>query len=226
MESDLYNLDDLTAMSTLAAETNNNTNNTNTKKNESSQQEANAYYNDNPAKLKQEIEKKQKLVSNTLQNRFEKMQAEEIKLKQIKKTLSLLDSDTSKEIHVLRGKIEYTQSQLVSAETNFKIKQKELVELNESVNELREKKQLLTEHLSVIIYESEKKKQEKLKELMLALDLGDVTNEEAEKAWKGIHCVFLFSSELIPYSYVCNFFLKISYLVIHLLYIPVQLNLY
>ena len=185
MESDLYNLDDLTAMSTLAAETNNNTNNTNTKKNESSQQEANAYYNDNPAKLKQEIEKKQKLVSNTLQNRFEKMQAEEIKLKQIKKTLSLLDSDTSKEIHVLRGKIEYTQSQLVSAETNFKIKQKELVELNESVNELREKKQLLTEHLSVIIYESEKKKQEKLKELMLALDLGDVTNEEAEKAWKG-----------------------------------------
>ena len=57
--------------------------------------------------------------------------------------------------------------------------------LNESVNELREKKQLLTEHLSVIIYESEKKKQEKLKELMLALDLGDVTNEEAEKAWKG-----------------------------------------
>ena len=185
MESDLYNLDDLTTMSTLAAETNNNTNNTNTKKNESSQQEANAYYNDNPAKLKQEIEKKQKLVSNTLQNRFEKMQAEEIKLKQIKKTLSLLDSDTSKEIHVLRGKIEYTQSQLVSAETNFKIKQKELVELNESVNELREKKQLLTEHLSVIIYESEKKKQEKLKELMLALDLGDVTNEEAEKAWKG-----------------------------------------
>ena len=151
----------------------------------SSQQEANAYYNDNPAKLKQEIEKKQKLVSNTLQSRFEKMQAEEIKLKQIKKTLSLLDSDTSKEIHVLRGKIEYTQSQLVSAETNFKIKQKELVELNESVNELREKKQLLTEHLSVIIYESEKKKQEKLKELMLALDLGDVTNEEAEKAWKG-----------------------------------------
>ena len=185
MESDLYDLDDLTTMSTLAAETNNNTNNTNTKKNESSQQEANAYYNDNPAKLKQEIEKKQKLVSNTLQNRFEKMQAEEIKLKQIKKTLSLLDSDTSKEIHVLRGKIEYTQSQLVSAETNFKIKQKELVELNESVNELREKKQLLTEHLSVIIYESEKKKQEKLKELMLALDLGDVTNEEAEKAWKG-----------------------------------------
>lgn len=185
MESDLYNLDDLTTMSTLAAETNNNTNNTTTKKNESSQQEANAYYNDNPAKLKQEIEKKQKLVSNTLQNRFEKMQAEEIKLKQIKKTLSLLDSDTSKEIHVLRGKIEYTQSQLVSAETNFKIKQKELVELNESVNELREKKQLLTEHLSVIIYESEKKKQEKLKELMLALDLGDVTNEEAEKAWKG-----------------------------------------
>ena len=74
---------------------------------------------------------------------------------------------------------------MVSAETNFKIKQKELVELNESVNELREKKQLLTEHLSVIIYESEKKKQEKLKELMLALDLGDVTNEEAEKAWKG-----------------------------------------
>jgi hypothetical protein len=185
MESDLYDLDDLTTMSTLAAETNNNTNNTTTKKNESSQQEANAYYNDNPAKLKQEIEKKQKLVSNTLQNRFEKMQAEEIKLKQIKKTLSLLDSDTSKEIHVLRGKIEYTQSQLVSAETNFKIKQKELVELNESVNELREKKQLLTEHLSVIIYESEKKKQEKLKELMLALDLGDVTNEEAEKAWKG-----------------------------------------
>ena len=91
MESDLYDLDDLTTMSTLAAETNNNTNNTTTKKNESSQQEANAYYNDNPAKLKQEIEKKQKLVSNTLQNRFEKMQAEEIKLKQIKKTLSLLD---------------------------------------------------------------------------------------------------------------------------------------
>ena len=144
-----------------------------------------AYYGDNPAKLKEELAKKQKLVANTLQNRFEKMQAEEIKLKQIKKALSTLDADTSKEIHVLRGKIEYTQSQLTQNEENLKIKKRELEQLNEAVNGLREKKKLLTDHLSIIIYESEKKKQEKLKELMLALDLGDVTNEEAEKAWKG-----------------------------------------
>ena len=74
---------------------------------------------------------------------------------------------------------------LAKAEGTLRYKEKEIIELKESVNKLRDKKNLLTEHLSTIIYESEKKKQEKLKELMVALDLGDVTQEEAEEAWKG-----------------------------------------
>ena len=92
MESDLYDLDDLTTMSTLAKPIIipiillRRMNHRNKKQ---------TYYNDNPVII-------QKLVSNTLQNRFEKMQAEEMKLKQIKKALSLLDSDTSKEIHVFK----------------------------------------------------------------------------------------------------------------------------
>ena len=143
------------------------------------------YYRDDPAKLKQELEKKEKLVQSALQHRFKKMEAEEIKLRQIRSTLKSLSVDTGKEIHVLRGKIENTESMLAKAEGTLRYKEKEIIELKESVNKLRDKKNLLTEHLSTIIYESEKKKQEKLKELMVALDLGDVTQEEAEEAWKG-----------------------------------------
>ena len=143
------------------------------------------YYRDDPAKLKKELEKKEKLVQSALQHRFKKMEAEEIKLRQIRSTLKSLSVDTGKEIHVLRGKIENTESMLAKAEGTLRYKEKEIIELKESVNKLRDKKNLLTEHLSTIIYESEKKKQEKLKELMVALDLGDVTQEEAEEAWKG-----------------------------------------
>ena len=147
--------------------------------------DAEEYYRNDPAKLKKELEKKEKLVQSALQHRFKKMEAEEMKLRQIRSTLKSLSADTGKEIHVLRGKIEYTESMLAKAEGTLRYKEKEVIELKENVNKLREKKNLLTEHLSTIIYESEKKKQEKLKELMVALDLGDVTQEEAEKAWKG-----------------------------------------
>ena len=41
------------------------------------------YYRDDPAKLKKELEKKEKLVQSALQHRFKKMEAEEIKLRQI-----------------------------------------------------------------------------------------------------------------------------------------------
>ena len=147
--------------------------------------DAEEYYRNDPAKLKKELEKKEKLVQSALQHRFKKMEAEEMKLRQIRSTLKSLSVDTGKEIHVLRGKIEYTESMLAKAEGTLRYKEKEVIELKENVVKLREKKNLLTEHLSTIIYESEKKKQEKLKELMVALDLGDVTQEEAEKAWKG-----------------------------------------
>ncbi len=159
MEIDLYNLDDLTATSKpvnpdvhykidtkslfptkLKYHHQHNRNNksiNNLMSASAEQQGVDAYYGNNPAKLKEELAKKQKLVANTLQNRFEKMQAEEIKLKQIKKALSTLDADTSKEIHVLRGKIEYTQSQLTQNEEKLKIKKRELEQLNEAVNGLR-----------------------------------------------------------------------------------------
>ena len=56
------------------------------------------YYRDDPAKLKQELEKKEKLVQSALQHRFKKMEAEEIKLRQIRSTLKSLSVDTGKEI--------------------------------------------------------------------------------------------------------------------------------
>ena len=52
-----------------------------------------------------------------------------------------LSVDTGKEIHVLRGKIENTESMLAKAEGTLRYKEKEIIELKESVNKLREKEE-------------------------------------------------------------------------------------
>ena len=145
------------------------------------------YHPEDPETLKREIEEKERLVKSTIQDRFKKMEQEEEKLRQIKSQLRKMTEGVGHDIHIIRAKIENVQRNLGQEEASLKVKERECREINENVNKLRDEKQKLTEHLRIIIYENEKKKQEKLRELMLALGLGDVTEEEAQKAWKGFN---------------------------------------
>ena len=102
-------------------------------------------------------------------------------------TCRILPKFFEHKFRIVWSKIENVQRNLGQEEASLKVKERECREINENVNKLRDEKQKLTEHLRIIIYENEKKKQEKLRELMLALGLGDVTEEEAQKAWKGFN---------------------------------------
>ena len=145
------------------------------------------YHPEDPKTLKKEIEEKERLVNDTIQDRFKKMEEEEEKLKRIKRELRKMTDGVGHDIHIIRAKIEDVQRNLGQQEMNLRAKERECREINENVNKLRDEKQKLTEHLRIIIYENEKKKQEKLRELMLALGLGDVTESEARNAWKGFN---------------------------------------
>ena len=152
------------------------------------------YYPEDPHALKKEIEEKEKLVQSTIQDRFKKMEEEEQKLRRIKQQLKKMNVGTSNDFHIIRAKIENVGRDLSYAESDLREKERECREINETVLSLRDEKQQLTEHLRIIIYENEKKKQEKLRELMQDLDLGDVSEEEVQKAWKGFNVWHLASS--------------------------------
>ena len=83
------------------------------------------YHPEDPETLKKELEEKEKLVKDTIQDRFKKMEEEEEKLKRIKRELRKMTDGVGHDIHIIRAKIEDVQRNLGQQEMNLRQKEKE-----------------------------------------------------------------------------------------------------
>ena len=80
---------------------------------------------------------------------------------------------------MLRARIENVERELSYATKDYKRKKTEFEKAKAYMEKKETMKQELTEHLRMIIYESEKKKEEKLKEMMSKLGM-DTENSSSK----------------------------------------------
>ncbi|KAK8810694.1 hypothetical protein WA158_007269 [Blastocystis sp. Blastoise] len=118
-----------------------------------------------PNVVKADVEKKQHAMKLELEARGKKLIRQKELIEKINGELNALDVPLTKEIGILRDKIDTCDRQLNSANLVYLEKQKEFKEADKLVQELGERKTKLTEHLQLIMYDFESRKQQKLKEL-------------------------------------------------------------
>ena len=119
--------------------------------------------------IKAEVEQQEQLLTTQLDQRFKTMQLESQRLAHAKRELEKMGFDHRKDIDMLRAKIETNSRDLSYANSHLRQKVKEHKEAALEVERLSTSKNLLIEHLRVIIYDNEKKKKKKLAELMSSL---------------------------------------------------------
>ena len=122
-------------------------------------------------RLKTEVLEQEQLVASQLNERFRNMQQEQRKLSHAKKELEAMGFDHRKDIDVLRAKIEANSRELSYANQTLRQKIEEHRVAGLEVERLSKNKEMLTEHLRVIIYDNETKKKKKLAELMNKLNM-------------------------------------------------------
>lgn len=125
--------------------------------------------------IEEEVAKQEQLLANQLDQRLKTMQLESKKLAHAKRELERMGFDHRKDIDVLRAKIETNSRELSYANSHLRQKEKEHQAAALEVERLSKAKDMLTEHLRVIIYDNEKKKKKKLAELMSSLGEGGVS---------------------------------------------------
>ena len=125
-------------------------------------------------KLKSEVEKQEKLLTNQLANRMRNMKLEAQRLAQAKRELDSMGFDHRKDIDVLRAKIETNSRDLSYANNILRQKIEEHKAAALEVERLNTNKELMIEHLRTIIYDNEQQKKKKLNEIMARLDSGSV----------------------------------------------------
>jgi hypothetical protein len=126
-------------------------------------------------RLKTEVLEQEQAVASQLNERFRNMQEEQRKLAHAKKELESMDFDHRRDIDVLRAKIETNSRELSYANQTLREKIEEHRVAGLEVERLTKNKQMLTEHLRVIIYDNETKKKKKLAELMNKLNMTNTT---------------------------------------------------
>ena len=134
---------------------------------------------DDTERLKSEVEKAEQILSSTLQQRMRNMQLESQRLAQAKRELDAMGFDHRKDIDVLRQKIEVNSRDLSYANVTLRQKIEEHKAAALEVEQLNKSKDMLTEHLRVIIYDNEKKKKKKLTEIMTRIGKSESSNSAA-----------------------------------------------
>ena len=117
-------------------------------------------------RLKAEVDKDEALLQQSLSERMQMMQKEASKLTAAKKELERMGFDHRRDIDELRQRIEQNSRELSYANATLRQKAKEHEDAKARVSELAKAKEMMTEHLRVIIYENEKRKKKKLEEIM------------------------------------------------------------
>ena len=120
-------------------------------------------------KIEEENKKKQSMIKETIAERMKQTQDESNKLKNINKELSKLDHLLQVDVTILRDKIDEACAEFSHAQRRFNEAEKEYVAAKLDFFKKKDLKDELQEHLYAIIQENEKRKAQKLEQLMQKL---------------------------------------------------------
>mmetsp|Transcript_8635 Transcript_8635/g.9885 ORF Transcript_8635/g.9885 Transcript_8635/m.9885 type:complete len:200 (-) Transcript_8635:1003-1602(-) len=124
-----------------------------------------------PVSLQAKVKEQEKVIRGALGKQLSLVQEESKKLSKIQEALETLEKKQQKDIDILRNRIENTERELSTRRQTVREKEKAYLEAKKEYDEMEKEKDLLTSHLRMIIFENEKKKQEKLNELMNQLGI-------------------------------------------------------
>lgn len=112
--------------------------------------------------------------------RVSKTKHEMASLNQVKTDLEKIDLLIDHDVVILRSKIEGVAVELSQAQSIMAKKEKEYLQAKQNFEKKFTEKKMLTDHLNLIIFENEKKKEQKLAELMEKLQV-----EDQYSGWEG-----------------------------------------
>ena len=131
--------------------------------------------------MEEESKKKKDAIKRKLLERYQRNQQEAQSLAHIKTDLERIDADLANEISILREKIDRSDRDAAYLFRVFKQAEEAYVASKKEYERKAGEKVKLTEHLSIIIQENEKRKAKKLGELLQLLDPEAAAEAEAER---------------------------------------------
>jgi len=137
--------------------------------------------------VEEQNKQKKEILYSAIERQSEKTAAEAKKLQEIRKELQKLESELAADVSVLRKQIEDASVKYMNAEKCYEQIETAFLLAKANLFKAREKKELLAEHLNIIISNNEDRKAKKLSELMEKVGLtplgevmGTTTEEETE----------------------------------------------
>jgi len=146
------------------------------------------------------VKKKKEAIKKRLIERYKRNQQEAQNLSKIQSKLEKLDLNLANEIAVLRSKIDQIDREVSYHFRKYKQAEEAFHRTKKEYEKKAEEKTKLTEHLSIIIQENEKRKAKKLEELQQLLDPEGAAEAAAELAVLHPHLSSSFSSPSPPSS--------------------------
>jgi len=113
-------------------------------------------------------------------NRYQKTKEEISSLNKIRIELERLDLSIDQDVLILREKIDSIDRDVAYLYQQVVKKEKEYSQAKAAYETKNNEKKMLTDHLNLIIFENEKRKDKKLEELMAA-----VGEQNIENGWNG-----------------------------------------
>ncbi|XP_059050738.1 RAB6-interacting golgin [Achroia grisella] len=132
--------------------------------------------------MEEQNKKRKEMLAKALADRTKQTEEEVVRLEKIKKELQILDGQFSQDVSVLRKKIDQACLSYSEAEKQYFKIEKEFLQAKINLQKVREKKELLTEHLCALITHNETRKAQKLETLMLELASDKTSNLVGNKS--------------------------------------------
>ncbi|KAJ6640710.1 RAB6-interacting golgin [Pseudolycoriella hygida] len=116
--------------------------------------------------VEEQNKQKKEILYRAIEQHSERTAAEAKKLQEIKRELHKLESELAADVSVLRRQIEDASVKYMNAEKSYEQIETAFLSAKANLFKAREKKELLVEHLNIIISNNEDRKAKKLSELM------------------------------------------------------------
>ncbi|XP_037045324.1 uncharacterized protein LOC119080855 [Bradysia coprophila] len=116
--------------------------------------------------VEEQNKQKKEILYRAIEQHSERTAAEAKKLQEIRKELQKLESELAADVSVLRKQIEDASVKYMNAEKSYEQIETAFLIAKTNLFKAREKKELLAEHLNIIISNNEDRKAKKLSELM------------------------------------------------------------
>lgn len=118
------------------------------------------------ATVKQKMATSHKTLRAQLAEQSARAQQRVRHIQEITQELLQLENPSRRDINEIRGRIEHTERDLVWSEKDLKAKEEAFRAAKVHCEKMRREKRLLIDHMRLILYESDKIKEDKIKELM------------------------------------------------------------